>query len=66
MRIVVDADVCMGHGRCNAVAPDLFPLDELGFSSVRGRGPVEVPHGSEAAAQAGVNECPERAIEVVD
>lgn len=29
-RIVVDRDVCQGHGQCALIAPDLFSLDDNG------------------------------------
>jgi ferredoxin len=56
----------MGHGRCNAISPELFPLDELGFSALGGKGEIEVPEGSDEAGRAGARECPERAIQVLD
>ena len=34
--VTVDRDVCVGHGRCYALAPDIFEPDEQGFSSVVG------------------------------
>ena len=35
MRVVVDRERCQGHGRCHAIAPELFDLDELGYSVLR-------------------------------
>ena len=61
VRITVDTERCQGHGRCFAVAPDLYPLNEDGYSAVA---TADVPPGSEPAAEAGVNACPERAISV--
>jgi ferredoxin len=63
MRIIVDHDICSGHGRCNAAAPDLYTLDESGYSAIT---EVSVAPGDEAAARAGVDACPERAIQLVD
>jgi ferredoxin len=40
MEIVVDQGKCCGHARCNALAPDLFELDDLGYVTVR---EMEVP-----------------------
>jgi ferredoxin len=62
MKIVVDLARCCGHARCNAVAPELFEIDEMGYAAVDG---FEVPEGSEAAARKGAAACPERAITVV-
>ncbi len=36
MKLTVDADRCMGHGRCYTVAPDLLTYDEEGFVTIRG------------------------------
>jgi len=30
MRIRVNPDLCQGHNRCKALAPELFELDEIG------------------------------------
>lgn len=66
MRIGVDSQKCTGHARCNAVAAELFTIDELGFSDI-GTG-KEVPPGLEDRARAGAAACPERAlsIDVID
>ena len=63
MRIVVDHDLCSGHGRCAAVAPDVYVLDDDGFSAVT---ELDVPAHLEDAARAGANNCPERAITLID
>ncbi|SEG88495.1 ferredoxin [Thermomonospora echinospora] len=62
MKIVVDQSKCCGHARCNAFAPDLFELDDLGYVAVS---EVEVPAGMEEAAQTGAGACPERAITIL-
>ena len=61
MRILVDRGKCCGHARCNAKAPDLFALDDLGYVSVD---ELEVPEGEEGSARAAAAACPERAITV--
>lgn len=57
--LVIDMDLCVGHGRCSALAPDLVALDELGE-------PVVVPGGVDVdhldAARLAVTNCPEGAI----
>ncbi len=40
MRIRVDPDKCQGHGRCYALAPELFDVDDYGQSTVVGDGTV--------------------------
>jgi ferredoxin len=63
MRIRIDTDRCSGHGRCYDVAPELFADDEYGYGKVI----VErVAPEQQAHAQAAVDCCPERAIELVD
>ena len=62
MRIVLDSSKCQGHGRCYAVAPDLFDADEEGNSVLRIDGPV--PPDQEALARLAEANCPEFAITV--
>ena len=33
-RVAVDADRCVGHGRCYTLAPNVFDADEVGHSIV--------------------------------
>lgn len=54
---------CFGHARCAYVAPDLFPLDNEGYSIADG---VVVPGGQEALALRGVRSCPERVLSLID
>lgn len=62
MKVRVDPDRCQGHGRCAALAPDVFRLDELGFATA---GITEVEPGHEEQARRGAQSCPERAIQLV-
>ena len=64
MKIRVDPDKCQGHGRCYALVPELFDVDDYGASSVRGDGTV--PPELEEKAQLAIDNCPEYAIEVVE
>jgi ferredoxin len=64
MKIRVDPDRCQGHGRCYALAPELFDVDDYGLSSVIGDGTVLA--GLEEKARLAVGNCPEYAIEVVE
>jgi ferredoxin len=58
-RVSVDADRCVGHGRCYMLAPDIFDADEVGHSIVR----VEEVSGElEKQAVIGEQNCPEQAI----
>ena len=60
--IAVDADRCVGHGRCYSLAPDVFDADDAGHSIVR----VEEVSGElEQHARTGAQNCPEEAISVI-
>jgi ferredoxin len=61
MKITVDRDKCTGHARCQATAPDVYQLDDLGYCAIT---ELTVPTGLEQQAQAGAGACPERAITV--
>ena len=63
MKVVVDGNVCQGHGVCHMTAPDFFHLrDEDGQAYVDGDG--EVPAAQQDLVLLGVDSCPERAITV--
>ena len=34
-RVAVDADRCVGHGRCYTLAPEVFDSDERGYGFVK-------------------------------
>jgi ferredoxin len=61
--VEVDAARCQGHGRCTALAPELFELDALGDAFVVGDGAV--PAELEAKARLAKANCPEFAILLV-
>ncbi len=63
MRVVLHADACTGHGRCYALAPEVYDADDEGHCVLRAD---DVPTGSEAAARRGAANCPEGALVVVD
>lgn len=60
---LVDSSKCSGHAQCYAVSPELFPLDESGYSILVER---EVDPADEQAARDGVAACPEGALILVD
>jgi ferredoxin len=62
VRIIVDADRCSGHARCAAAAPELFTVDDDGYSNI---GACDVPPGLEHRARLGIASCPEGALAVV-
>ncbi len=65
MRITVDDAACVGHGRCYALAPDVFASDDFGHCTVL---VPEIEAGSplELGARQGAENCPERAITITD
>lgn len=63
MKIVIDTGRCSAHGRCFAVASDVYDVDDDGFNAMDG---TEVPAGLEASAREGASSCPERAITLVE
>jgi ferredoxin len=64
VKVTVDAGLCIGHGRCYDVAPDLFEDDEQGNAVVRGDGVV--PPGRADAARLAARLCPERAVTLAE
>lgn len=63
MRITVDPDRCTGHGRCYALAGEVYEPDDDGYCATRS---LEVPPGLESAARLGASNCPEGAITIED
>jgi ferredoxin len=59
VRIRVDKALCVGHAQCFAVDPDLFPIDDDGYSVLEER---EVAPNDEELARRGVAACPEQAL----
>jgi len=59
VRVTIDTAKCAGHARCNAVAPDVYALDDDGYALPYDG---EVPPELEAQAREGAEACPERAI----
>lgn len=62
MRVEVDSNTCEGHGQCNAVAPEVYDLDDGGYCLIRN---PEVPADLEAVAEEGALACPVYAITVL-
>ena len=64
MRIKVDPELCQGHNRCCALAPELFDVDDYGMSQALNNG--NVPKELEEKANLAIANCPEFAIATVD
>jgi ferredoxin len=63
MRAIVDHERCNGHGRCFAVAPHLFDVDDDGYSVVDELA-ISVDDEDDAREAAGA--CPSQAIQLVN
>lgn len=63
MRVSVDETTCVGHGRCYALAPDVYGADDFGHCEVLVADGL-VPPEAEHAARVGAAACPEHAIAV--
>ncbi len=62
MKVAVDLDCCVGHGRCYDLAPELFDEDEYGHCVLKHE---LVPAGLLEEARRGVDVCPERALQLI-
>jgi ferredoxin len=65
VKLRISAELCMGHGRCYALAPEVYAPDDEGYNSARGE-TIEVADEYAASAARGARGCPERAIEIVE
>jgi ferredoxin len=61
VKVRVDPDLCVGHGRCYVLAPDVFAADDFGHCEIV----IDQVEGALAEqARVGAENCPERAITV--
>ncbi len=63
MRVGATPGVCSGHARCHVMAPDVFTLDDDGYTDVGAE--RTVPPGLEHEARRAVAACPELALAVL-
>jgi ferredoxin len=61
VRVKVNRSACQGNGRCAAVSPEVYQLDDLGYNAA---GEFAITEEAGEAAFRGAAECPERAITV--
>ena len=64
MKMTVDGEQCMGHGRCYRLLPDLLSYDEEGFVTIRDQ-TIEVPPDQQELAEEAEGTCPEGAISLI-
>ena len=63
LRIVVDMDLCQGHGVCESEAPDLFEVDRDRKVAVLEEHPGE---DQRKALELAVKYCPTHALSIVE
>lgn len=63
MRMRLDRARCAGHAQCYAVSARLFPIDESGYSVLED---FEVSPEDLDTARAGVDACPELALQLAE
>ena len=59
MKVRLDQAKCVGHAQCYAVDPDLFPIDDSGYSILEAH---DVRPEDEQQVRDGVAACPELAL----
>jgi ferredoxin len=62
MTLHFDRSLCHGHGRCQAVAPETFELDDLGYLAMEAQKAISAT--DKVAILRGVKACPESAMHV--
>jgi ferredoxin len=61
MRIVVDRDLCQGHGVCESEAPDVFSVSKKGVLTVIEENPAEALR---PLVEKAVSFCPTKALTI--
>jgi len=61
MKIRLDRTKCQAHGLCYAVNPELFPIDDDGYSTLTEQ---TLAPSDEQDARAAVAACPEDALAI--
>lgn len=62
-RIVVDRDLCQGHGVCESEAPDVFSVSKAGVLTVLDETPGD---DQRSAVELAVKYCPTHALTIVE
>jgi ferredoxin len=61
MKVRVDTAMCVGHGRCYVLSPEVFDADDRGHCLIPDE---DVSADLEEKARVGEQNCPERAITI--
>jgi ferredoxin len=59
MKVRLEQSRCVGHAQCFAVDPDIFPIDEAGYSVLQAH---DVAPEDAQLTRDGVASCPEMAL----
>jgi ferredoxin len=59
VKVRVEQSRCVGHAQCYAVNPEIFPIDDSGYSTLEEH---EVAAEDVQATRDGVASCPEMAL----
>ncbi|HXH59416.1 ferredoxin [Iamia sp.] len=62
-RVVVDEDLCQGHGVCASEAPEVFAVSKQGELTIRADRPDDAQR---PAVQMAVTYCPTRALSILE
>jgi sterol 14-demethylase len=63
VRIVVDLDLCQGHGVCESEAPEVFSVAKKGQVTVKDETPLDEQR---AKVEMAVKFCPTHALKIVE
>ena len=63
IRVILDSEKCCGHGRCQALCPELFEEDDAGYAVLIRH---EVPEELEMQTRRAVENCPESALALIE
>ena len=61
MRVVVDRDLCQGHGVCESEAPEVFSVSKQGVLTIVDESP---PEARRAQVETAVSFCPTHALRI--
>ncbi|HLX87477.1 MAG TPA: ferredoxin [Acidimicrobiales bacterium] len=61
MKVVVDRDLCQGHGVCESEAPEVFSVSKQGVLTIVDESP---PESGRAQVETAVSFCPTRALRI--
>jgi ferredoxin len=61
MKVVVDRDLCQGHGVCESEAPEVFSVSKQGVLTILDESP---PESSRAMIEQAVSFCPTSALRI--